>query len=165
MHHLRIVLLLPAVLATGAFACGDDPAWVAGDYTISVTNHENGCNFANWQEGDTTTGIDLMVTQAGEDVTGDVGGATGVWLDVTLGGSTYTGTVDGDRVSMTLHGTRSNVAGGCSYFINSTVSATLTGDALQGEITYRPLTNDHPDCSTITGCVSRQAFNGTRPPQ
>ena len=166
MRHLRLVLILPLLLATGLAACGgEDPAWVAGDYTISVTNHENGCNFANWQEGDTTTGIALTVTQSGDDVTGDVGGATGTWLDLTIGSSTYTGAVDGDHLTMTLFGTNPNTVGECSYFVNSTVTATLSGDALQGEITYTPSTNGHPDCATVNGCVSSQAFNGTRPPQ
>jgi len=166
MLHHRLVLTLLLLLAMGTLACGgEDPAWVAGDYTITVTNHENGCNFASWQEGDTTTGIGLTVTQAGDNVTGDVGGATGAWLDLTLGSSTYTGSVDGDQVTMTLFGTNANTVGECSYFINSTATATLSGDALEGAITYYPSTNGHPDCSTVTGCVSSQAFNGTRPPQ
>jgi hypothetical protein len=146
-------------------ACGDDHVNAAGEYTLSITNRENGCGFSNWTEGDTATGIALSVTQSDGDVTGSVGGSTRVFLDLWLGSHTYTGSVDGNDVSMTLYGTVSNQEGNCTYTVNSTVEAELDGDVLVGDIRYTAATNGNPDCASLQGCVSRQSFNGTRPPR
>jgi hypothetical protein len=165
MTHRALLLLGALVFAAGLCAgCDEDPADVAGDYSISTTNRENGCNFNDWTEGDTITNVPLMITQSGESLTGEVSGAWGTWLDLVLGSRIFTGKVDGDEVDMTLHGTNSASDGGCTWFVNAHLTGTLSGDVLTGNIRYTPATNGHPDCSTIEGCVSRQEFNGTRPP-
>lgn len=155
--------ILLALLA----ACGSDPADVAGEYSISLTSRDNGCNFDNWMEGDTATNIPITMTQSSEDpsmATAVVNGAAGLYLDVLLGSRTYTGEVDGSSMELTLFGETSGMEGNCTFTVNSTIDASLDGDVLSGELRYEKATNGNPDCAGSEGCVSRQDFNGTRPP-
>ncbi|MDF1563591.1 MAG: hypothetical protein P1V51_11140 [Deltaproteobacteria bacterium] len=157
----KLALLLLPLLALPA--CG--PADVAGEYTISVTNRENECGWSNWTEGDQTTGVPVTVTQDGNDVTAVVGGLTRVLLDPVLGGHTFSGEIHGDGLDLTLYGTRSQTQGNCTYTTNANLLAEADGDVLTGEILYTEATNGNPDCDAIAECVTRQVFNGTRPPQ
>lgn len=155
-----------ATLLSVTTACGDsDPVDAAGDYTISVTNRENGCGFDNWTEGDSASNIGLTITQDGSDVTGTVTGATGTWLNLVLGDNVFRGSASGGGVTMTLFGTRSTSQGNCTYTVNATIGADADGDVLTGDILYEAATNGNPDCASLDGCASRQEFNGTRPPQ
>lgn len=160
------LLIACGVLATSG-ACGGDPVDAAGDYSISVTSRENGCGFDGWTEDESTSNIGLVITQDGEDLTGTITGPTAAFLDLVLGGHVFRGSVDGDELTMELFGTRSATEGNCTYTVNATVGGTLDGDVLVGDILYKAATNGNPDCSTLglTGCASRQEFNGTRPPQ
>jgi hypothetical protein len=147
-------------------ACGGgDPADVAGDFTIAVTNRDNGCDLENWTVGDQASNIPVTITQDGSDVTATVGAGAGFILDLALGDNVFTGTVDGDDLLLELFGTRGQQQGNCSFTFNSTIDATITGDVLTGTIDYRAATNDNPDCAALEGCRSFQEFNGTRPPQ
>jgi hypothetical protein len=146
--------------------CGEsDPADVAGEYTIAVTSRENGCNFANWMEGNTSSNIPVTITQEGSDATATVNGLTGGFLDLILGSRIYTGGVGSDNMLLTLFGTTTANEGNCTYTVNSIMDANISGDVLTGEIRYEAATNGNPDCAALEGCVSRQDFNGTRPPQ
>jgi hypothetical protein len=155
------------LLACCVAACGGSPANVAGSYTVAITNGMNGCGFQNWTVGAQSTNIGVTVAQGDPDpsaATADVTGLTGSYLDAVLGSHTYTGSVDGNELRLKLYGTRSYTSGNCAYTINSSLAATLTGDALAGSIAYTSSTNGSPDCATIQGCTSTQQFNGTRPP-
>jgi hypothetical protein len=161
MRRAAVTLLALVALAS----CDSSPANVAGDYTLAVTDHANGCGFQNWTEGESSSNIPLTVTQNGHDVTAILEGATGVWVDAILGAKTFTGTMSGHEMDVTLYGTRSITQGGCAYTVNANAVATLSGDTLAGTIDYTTSTNGSPDCGAIEACVSTQAFNGTRPPQ
>src|SRR5688572_21901898 len=83
-------------LATG---CTDDPADVAGVYTVAVTNGQNGCDWENFTPGATAQGITMTVTQSGSSVSADFAGTgTGVLLELVLASSEFEGTVDGDEL-------------------------------------------------------------------
>ncbi len=155
-----IMLVALATLAS----CDSSPYDFAGNYTLSVTNHENGCGFQSWTEGDSSSSIPLTIMQNGSDVTATLEGITGTFVNGLLGDRVFTGTVSGHDIDVTLYGTRSLSQGNCTYTVNARAQATLTGDTLEGTIEYSPATNGNPDCSTIDGCLSTQAFNGTRPP-
>lgn len=155
--------LVAGVLVAGA-GCSEDPVDVEGIYTVNLTNRENGCNFDNWVEGETTSGILVEVTQSGDHAAAVVGGATGIWLSAVLGSQQFTGSVNGDAVALTLYGTKSATVAGCTWTINANLTATLTGDLLEGDIRYTPSTNGSPDCMAIEGCITRQEWNGVRPP-
>ena len=144
-------------------ACGS-PANVAGDYTVALTNHDNGCNLGNWTVGNMLTNVDVTITQSGDKLTATVGGLAGAALDVGLGGHVYNGHVDGTDVDLDLFGTRSMNSGNCTFTYNSTIIGSLSVDTLSGEIHYTAATNGNPDCATLQGCLSVQSFNGVRPP-
>jgi len=164
---IAAVLFLMVIVAPSASCGGGDPADVAGEFTIALTNRENGCGFDEWQEGKTTSNIPLTMAQDGADVTGTVGGVSGGYLNLVLGSNVFHGTVDGDDIDMTIYGDRSSTDGNCTYTVNATVAAAFDGDLLQGDILYTAATNGNPDCETsgLEGCETRQEFNGTRPPQ
>ncbi len=161
--RLGLSLVVLSFVAT-AFGCSD-PADVAGDYTVALTNRENGCNFDNWTVGNTSSNIPVTITQEGSSMSATVGGGAAVVLDLALGGHVYQGDVDGSHLTATIYGNRSATNGNCTFTYNSTFDADSDGDFLTGEIRYTPATNGNPDCATIEGCVNRQEFNGSRPPQ
>jgi hypothetical protein len=160
MRRVSALFLLAAIAS-----CGSDPADVAGNYSTAVTNRENGCNFDNYTEGESSSNIPVVITQEGEDATATVGGVAGGVLDFWLGSRAFAGTVDGNNVDLTLFGENSFNDGNCSFTFNAELTAEVDGDVITGNIRYRAATNNNPDCSAIEGCVTRQEFNGTRPPQ
>jgi len=143
-------------------ACGTDDANAAGDYSIVVTNGDNGCNFASWTAGSTATAA-VTVTQGGNNVTASVTGLGAVVLDAAIGGHAYSGKISGGDLDLRLFGSRTSTAGNCTYTFNSEIHAVLDRDALTGHIDYVSATNNNPDCAGITGCRSSQEFTGTRP--
>ncbi|CAN5627176.1 hypothetical protein BH11MYX1_BH11MYX1_16030 [soil metagenome] len=146
-------------------ACSSDPASVAGNYTVGVTNRTNGCNFASWTEGAMNSGIPVAITQAGSTASANITGVTGGYFDLVFGTSVFTGTVDGDALDLKLMGTKPQTTGNCTYTYDGEIVGTATGDTLTGKINYTAATNNHTDCATIEGCVTYQDFSGSRPPQ
>src|SRR5690349_16693792 len=144
MRSLRRLWVLLAV-TTVSGACGDSfqgstggggtggtggpppPADLAGDYTISVTDGDNGCNLANWMKGTSTKNIDFTVTQSEAHAVGLVGGLAGTYMDLVLGSHKFEGEVTGDAFSMTDYGTNQGTMNGCSYTINATIDGTIDG--------------------------------------
>jgi hypothetical protein len=161
-HH---ALLIAASLALATSACGQDPVDAAGDYTLSITNRENGCGFDNWTEGESSTGTMISIVQDGAEVSVNVSGFAAVVLGVLQGSSTFQGEVDGDAIDGAIFGSNQLNRDGCPHVVNSTFDAVLDGDVLTGEIRYTVNGNGGPECEALEGCVSRQEFNGTRPPQ
>ena len=82
-------LLALLLLSTCIVACGSDPADFEGDYSINITNRENGCEFDDWQEGNTASNIGVVVTQDGDQVTATVEGVTGAFLGLVLGDNVF----------------------------------------------------------------------------
>lgn len=159
MTYRRFLPLFALLLA----ACGSDPADVAGDYTVAVTNGANECMLGMWNEGDTNSGIDMVISQSGSSANADVRGLTGGFLDFWLGASVFSGDVDGDELDLLLIGTTEQTAPGCTYTIDAELDATLDGDVLLGTITYRPNPIEGA-CGILEACRNVQDFNGTRPP-
>jgi hypothetical protein len=164
-YRICLLTLFCASLA----ACGsDDPADVAGDYTVAITNRDNGCELTPWTVGDSASGISVTITQDAKNkdsATATVGGVAQVFLIALAGGNTFTGSVDGDHVELKAVGTIPRSTGNCTYTYNATIDGDLDGDALTGKIHYQAATNNGTDCGTKTGCESLQDFNGTRPPR
>src|SRR6185503_10847890 len=140
-------------------ACGTDDANVAGNYSLVVTNGDNGCNFMNWTSGDSVT-ASVAVTQDQNNVTATVMGIPAVLLEAAVGGHVFTGRISGDALILQLLGTRSNTTGNCTYTYNAELRATSSGDVLSGQINYVAATKGNPDCAGITNCRSFQDVNG-----
>ncbi len=155
-----LVVVLGALVA----AVGCAPADVAGNYTVNVTNGENGCAIDGWTVGETSSSIPLVVTQDDSTVQLDVQGATGGVLDLVIGGSLFNGEVSGNGVTASLIGTNSARQGGCNYTITIDLDANVNGDFIEGELAWRPVTNHHADCGILETCQTLQSFNGSRPP-
>src|SRR6185503_335525 len=151
------------VLAMCMAACSTDNGNAAGDYTVSLTNRDNGCSIANWTVG-ASANATVTLTQSDADVTASVTGLGAVALEIVVGGHVYTGKISGNTLDLELFGTRSNTSGNCTYTYNSEIHAVLDGNVLTGQIDYLAATNSNPDCGAIKDCRSFQDFNGTRPP-
>lgn len=158
-------LVVLGVWLAAAAGCASDPAQIAGDYTVGVTNRDNGCNFPNWTVGAMTSGVDVKIAESGSSVTADVTGGTGAVLDFAFGSSSFTGTIDGNQLNLTLEGTRVQQSGTCTYTYNGQIIATANGDTMTGRINYTPATNGNSSCTAVAGCLTYQEFNGSRPPQ
>lgn len=163
ISRVRILACLASLLIV---ACGsDDPADVAGDYSVAVTNRDNGCELAGWEEGATASNIPVTIVQDGSAATATVGGFSAILVTALLGGADFRGTVDGDELALERMGTVPGARQSCAYTFNGTIDATIDGDLVTGSITYRAATNGSPDCGALTGCASVQDFNGNRPPR
>jgi hypothetical protein len=152
---MRLALLL--------FVVSCSPAYVAGNYTIAITNKENGCHYANWTDGQMTSGIPFTISQTGDMVTGQVGGLAGAYVTVILGANAFTGTVSGSSFVMDLTG-RAGAQGNCAYTTHAQITGSISGDAITGTLRYTDQTNNGTDCGDLNTCESSQAFTGVRPP-
>jgi hypothetical protein len=148
----------------GLLVAGCAPADVSGMYTVAITNGDNGCNLSNFNMGQSSS-VAFTISQTGAAVSGTTDGLVAAGLDLWLGGHVFTGTVNGTHVDMTLHGTRAMSMNGCAYTMDARVEGNLTGDALQGTITYSASAPDSAACSTISHCSTVQSFSGSRPPR
>ena len=145
-------------------ACGGgSDANVAGNYTMAITNRDNGCNFANYNVGAQSM-IGVVISQDGSNVTATVTGGGGFLLALVVGSNVYSGDVDGDDVDLEIVGDNGFNMGNCAYTYNSEIHATADGDSMSGRIEYRAVTNNNSDCGAITGCLTFQEFAGSRPP-
>jgi hypothetical protein len=148
-----------------AAGCSSDPANVAGEYTLAVTNGDNGCNVPLFTPGDTASGIGMTMTQNGSSITADISGnATAVVLDAVLAKHTFSGTVDGNDLDLKIVGEQHFSKGNCTWTADAEATATIDGDVLEGQIDYTARTNEGSDCGDLVGCHTLQAFTGTRPP-
>lgn len=161
--RLLVLFAVLAVVALGIPACSGENGNAAGDYTVTLTNRDNGCNIASWMVGATNSAT-VTLTQADSNVTAQVTGLGAVALELLVGGHTYTGKISGDTLNLNLFGTRGNMVGNCLFTVNSEIHAVLDGDVLTGQIDYLSATNNNPDCDAVAECRSFQDFNGTRPP-
>jgi len=158
MKHLVWIAL------AGAAACSD--ANVAGNYTAAITNRADGCSIG-WAVGESSTGIELTVTQSGSDVTLMVNPLSlpGVFLGGLLGTNSFQGEVDGDDVSLSVKGMKDNNISTCTFKFNADIDAVQDGDTMTGRVEYRAATNGDDACGSRTGCLSVQEFNATRAPR
>ena len=163
MNARSLVLPLAAAAAMLASSCA--PADFSGDYTVNYTNGENGCSLDGWTVGASTTGIPVAFTQSDSAVTATVGGLTGIYLDLTMGGHDLTGNVTMDDVTARLLGKFARSQGSCAYTWSLEMRGHLDGDAISGKLRYTADTNDSADCGSLKNCESVMDFNGTRPPK
>jgi hypothetical protein len=157
------VLLLVAA-CSGSGGTVDTPADLAGAYTISVTNTDNGCSYDNWKVGQSAQNIQLDITQTHADVSASLRGLGSIAFAV-LGIGAMSGTVSGSSATVTAVGTNGVRRGQCAFFVRATASITLTGNTINGTVTYTNETNHHAECGVLETCSSQQTLAGNRPPK
>lgn len=137
--------------------CGDDPpADVDGAYTVDVSNDDDGCELSI-----PTGSTDLTLSQDADDgsiLTVEVDGTPlAPFLGITIGGTTFNGTLSGTAFSVTRSGSVRQ-EGGCTYHVNAQIDGVVSGDTMSGTITYEGVTNDAADCVLVDDCTSTQSF-------
>lgn len=152
-------LLLVLVVA----ACGTDPVDAEGTYSVGVTNRDDAC-MIGWTVGQQNSGVTVVITQSGDSAVADVQGGAGFYVSLVVGTNTFSGKVNGASLDLYAAGTHPKTTGNCTYTIDGRINATLTGDALQGTISYVANTNSNSDCAAVQ-CTSSQDFSGSRPPR
>jgi hypothetical protein len=149
-----------ALLAAVACSSGNSapPANVAGTYTLTVTDGQNGCNISNFTTGATSTGVMVQITQNGSSVSATVQGYSGLVLDFATG-NTLSGTISGSQA--TLSATGNHTQNNCAYTTTATANMTFNGNQVQGSISYADSGNGSSDCGVLQACTSSQTFSGS----
>ena len=164
---IRGTWLAPCLLLCSA-GCSSDSnfqsaANVAGNYTVSVTNADNGCMLDNWEVGKSSSDIPFLIEQQDKNLNGTLQGVAGLALGLAIGTNKFQGTANGAAFDITAYGIVMHTQGACMYELNAEISGSISGDAISGTIKYAPATSNSPDCASLR-CSSTQDFNGTRPP-
>jgi hypothetical protein len=166
-HRNAAPLLLAVVTACGGSSSdgvGGPPPDLTGKYSLSLTNSNNGCNYTNFKVGDTAQNIELDMTQSGASAAASLRGLANVYFAL-LGIGTLQGSVNGASASLSAVGTTSIKQGQCAYFVRATADVTLTGNTINGTVTYTNETNKSPDCGALETCSSQQSIAGSRAPK
>jgi hypothetical protein len=163
----RVACIAPCVLLLLS-GCGSDSNFqassnVAGNYTVSVTNADNGCMIENWEAGMSTSGIPFLIEQQDKNLNGTLQGVAGAGLFLWIGTNMFVGTATGNAFDITAHGSKMRTQGTCTYELNAEIQGSISGDLISGTIKYAPATSNDPACASLQ-CSSTQNFNGTRPP-
>src|SRR5271155_1188176 len=108
-----------------SFASG--PANIGGNYSVSITSGDNGCEFPNWTSGAMTQNIEVAITQNGTTASATVSGLVAILFDVALGTAQFQGSVQGDTFTLTDIGSNAAKDGDCSYTLKATLSGTAVG--------------------------------------
>ena len=157
---MAITLPLAGCSSDGSFTAA---ANLNGNYTVSVTNADNGCNLDNWETGKSTSDIPFLIEQNGTTVNGTLQGVAAIALGLSIGTNKFQGTSTGSDFQITAYGTIPRTQNQCTFTLNAAISGGISGDAISGTISYAPAASDNPDCASLQ-CTSTQNFNGTRPP-
>jgi len=138
------------------------PENVAGTYEATLVGRSNECRFEGFGEQGSVGVAPVTVEQTGADVTVRADGLAGLFLSLGFGGEpVFIGTVTGDELVARYRGNRSFTEGGCTWTVEATIEAQATGSRLVGDLVYRPLLNDHPDCASlpVAGCRAIQRLD------
>jgi len=154
--------------ALSLLGCSSDSSFkaapdLAGSYTVSVTNGDNGCMIEKWEVGKSTTDIPFLIEQQGTSLTGTLTGLAGLALGLSIGTNKFVGSANDDDFDITAYGSVKHTQDACMYELNAQIQGAISGDAISGTITYAPATSNDPACASLQ-CSSTQNFNGTRPP-
>jgi len=160
--------LLGITLFLSLAACGSEaeiPTEIAGTYAVSITSEANGCNFVNWSEGKSNTGLSLVVMQEmmSPMASANVDGLSALFQDLLLGSHVFSGDVHANGMTLQLEGSKEHKQGACTFRVNATLRTTLDGDNMQGHIIYTMAPSDLPDCAQMKACESVQSILGSRP--
>jgi hypothetical protein len=157
---------IPLALVVAAVACGSSgsspdvpPAQVAGNYALTITDGQNGCNVENFTTNATQTGTEVAITQNGSSLSATAMATQGLVLAFAAG-DTLSGVIDGSDASLTSSADLQQ--GGCAYTVTATANVTFHDNQLQGTVLYSASGNGSSDCGVLQGCTSTQTITGSR---
>jgi hypothetical protein len=164
-RSISLLALGAAFTACGGGSFSSQTANIAGDYSVTLTTGSNACEFTNWTPGSVAMDVPVTMTQQGASATATVTGPlAALLLDAVLGTHEFEGTVSGDSFTLTAFGSTSLKDGDCAFTIKATMTGSVSGPTVQGQITYTETTNGNPACDYHATCSSVQAFAGVRAP-
>lgn len=139
---------------------------IAGTWTLTIRNGQNGCMFGDWQEGAMNL-VELAVEQdplQDARIRARVQGLAGLVFGVGFGSADLSGTIDGRQVQLVLVSENPIAApGGCMFTPRIAASATVDSRTFRnGKLVYSPYTTSGPACAPIAGCETVQTFEGVR---
>jgi hypothetical protein len=159
MRTIAIPLLLVAAAACSGSNDNGPPADVAGTYTLTITDGQNGCNIQNFTTNASQTGIKVTFTQNGSDLSATVQGSSGLVLAFATG-NTMSGWINGREAS--LSSTANHTIGNCAFSTTATANMTFVDNQVQGTVVYTDSGNGSSDCGPMQNCSSTQTFTGSR---
>jgi len=153
----RLALVLGLVVLP---SCADDPPPdVEGEWAVEVSSESDDCSLDGFTDGAST----ITLTQDDDDPTmlsADINGAIAPFLGLDLGGTEFTGSIDGSAVSLSRTGTQRQTVG-CTWHVNAEIDAVITADDIEGTIAYTGIvTFETADCPFEDDCTSSQSFVG-----
>jgi hypothetical protein len=155
-------ILLTTLVAMVAACSGNDsdgpPAQVAGNYTLTITDQQNGCNVENFTTNASQSGTVIAIAQDGSSLSMTAMSTQGLVLAFAAG-DTLAGTIDGSQASLSSSSGLSQ--GGCQYSTTATTNAHFSDSQVTGTILYTQMGNGSSDC-VVQQCTSTQTFTGSR---
>lgn len=129
-----------------------------GQYTIAVTNSDNGCALENWGEGESTSNIPFTIEQEQRDLHGTLNGVAAIVLGLAIGTNQFKGQVNEGGFEMTAYGTIPRQQGNCAFTLNAKIQGEIVGDALSGTLEYAPAPSNNP---IARACTARRCKTST----
>jgi hypothetical protein len=129
---------------------------VSGSWGGTVRNESNSCP-GQFNVGDTTT-IQVTITQDNSKVNLKVEGGVGFLVQLALGSNEFQGTQTGDKIDVSLLGSRQQTEGTCTYTYTANLVGRVQGQQMTGTVTYKPNPRTG-DCSAIASCSRVQSFD------
>jgi hypothetical protein len=76
---------------------------------------QNQCGILNGAMGDTSSGAQVVVSQTGSQASAQVQGIAGTLFVFAMGSDTFTDTVSGTSLDMSINGTMAGSSGTCAF--------------------------------------------------
>jgi hypothetical protein len=163
-NRLPVLCLATLVACSATDEAASEPGGIAGTYSVSLTNQQNDCQFADWVVGDQATNIELIVRQDGKDVSCEVMSLAALALWSQTGGTTFRGTLEGKTLRAEIQGTTLHTEAKCEYWVDAALQSSVADDTMTGSIRYEKRAKPGSSCSVPDGCSSVQEFAAARPP-
>lgn len=142
-----------AATADGPVDAGPAPD-IAGPWNGSVTNAAESCPNAPaaGQVSAFQTNVDVVDGQ----VSMTIEGVSGAAFSALVGGNTFSGTLTGSHLVVSLLGTNKISDGNCRFTWTVGVDAQASASAITGTVTYTPNLGAGSDCARYAGCSDAQ---------
>jgi hypothetical protein len=158
MRTIPIAVALFASVACSSSSEGP-PAQVAGDYTLTITDGQNGCNVLNFTTNATQSGTIVTIAQNGSALSATATHMSGLVLAFAAGDK-IGGMIEAEEAS--LASSANLTQGGCAYTLTATTNMTFHENQMQGTTLYTASGNGSPDCGPLQNCTTTQTFTGAR---